>query len=395
VNQTGRGFVIDEEGLTSFVLRLIGEQSPSGKEGGVAQLVAAELERLGFQVEVDELGNVTGTIEAGDGPCILIDSHMDTVGVTDPAAWSYSPEGQRVDGRIYGRGAMDMKGPLAASIYGAAAAKDLLRRGKTVVSATVAEEFVEGPALARVAERVNPAFVVICEATSLKLARGQRGRAEIRVEVFGRPTHSSRPELGVNAAQAMADIVRELRDLEPPPRHAIGGGILVLTDIISRPYPGLSVVPDYCVATFDRRTLPGETEEDVLGPVRRVIEYALSGSEAEAKVTIAEDDFESYTGERVRAPNFAPAWYFDDDAEVVRRALAGLERAGITSELTHYAFCTNGSGTAGRLGIPTIGFGPGEEELAHRIDEYIEVDQLTAAACGYAALAQQLTEKER
>jgi acetylornithine deacetylase/succinyl-diaminopimelate desuccinylase-like protein len=112
-------------------------------------------------------------------------------------------------------------------------------------------------------------------------------------------------------------------------------------------------------------------------------------------VTIAEDDFESYTGERVQAPNFAPAWYFGDDAEVVRRALAGLERAGITSQLTHYAFCTNGSGTAGRLGIPTIGFGPGEEELAHRVDEYIEVGQLTAAACGYAALAQQLTDKER
>src|SRR5215212_4743209 len=211
MKQTGKGFVIDEERLTSFGLRLIREESPSGKERGVAQLVAAELERLGFQVEVDELGNVTGTIEAGGGPCILIDSHMDTVGVTDPAAWSYSPEGQRVDGRIYGRGAMDMKGPLAASVYGAAAAKDLLRRGKIVVSATVAEEFVEGPALARVAKRVNPAFVVICEATSLKLARGQRGRAEFRVEVFGRPAHSSRPELGVNAAQAMADIVRELR----------------------------------------------------------------------------------------------------------------------------------------------------------------------------------------
>lgn len=392
--EVNKSLVIEEDELTDFALRLIAEQSLSGKERGVAELVAAEMERLGFQVEVDEIGNVTGTIDAGPGPCALIDSHMDTVGVTDTNAWSYRPEGQRVDGRIYGRGAMDMKGPLAASVYGAAAIQDRLRRGKIVVSATVAEELVEGPALARVAERINPDFVVICEATSLKLARGQRGRAEVKVEVFGRPTHSSRPELGVNAAQAMLDVVRELRELEPPTYPALGEGILVLTDIISRPYPGLSVVPDYCVATFDRRTLPGETEEDVLSPIRQITEQALSGSGADGKVTIAEDDFEAYTGERVRALNFAPAWYFNDGAEVVTKALTSLEGVGIASELSHYAFCTNGSGTAGKLGIPTVGFGPGEEELAHRVDEYIEVDQLVAAARGYAAIAQRLTDKE-
>lgn len=392
--QTNKSLVIEEDKLTDFAMRLVGEQSLSGKERGVAELVVAEMERLGFQVEVDELGNVTGTIDAGPGPCVLIDSHMDTVSVTDANAWSYHPEGQRVDGRIYGRGAMDMKGPLAASVYGAAAIQDRLRRGKIVVSATIAEELVEGPALARVVERINPDFVVICEATSLKVARGQRGRAEVKVEIFGRPTHSSRPELGVNAAQAMVGVVRALRDLEPPTHPALGEGILVLTDIISRPYPGLSVVPDYCVATFDRRTLPGETEEDILSPIRQIMEQALSGSGADGKVTIAEDDFEAYTGERVRAPNFAPAWYFDDDAEVVRKVLTGLEEVGVASELSHYAFCTNGSGTAGKLGIPTVGFGPGEEELAHRVDEYIEVDQIVAAARGYAAIAQQLTDKE-
>ncbi len=109
---------------------------------------------------------------------------------------------------------------------------------------------------------------------------------------------------------------------------------------------------------------------------------------------IAEDDFRTYTGEPVRAPNFAPAWYFKDDAEVVQKALPALERVGIPPELTHYAFCTNGSGTAGRLGIPTVGFGPGNEELAHRVDEYIKVDQLTAAARGYASIVEQLTDME-
>lgn len=392
--EAGKRHAIDGEQIADFALRLIGEYSPSGKEGAVAGLVAAEMEQLGFEVETDELGNVIGTVEAGSGPCVLIDSHMDTVGVTDPEAWSYDPAGERVNDRIYGRGAMDMKGPLAASVCGIAPLKDRLRNGRVVVSTTVTEELVEGPALVRVAERVKPDFTIICEATSLKLARGQRGRAEVVVEVSGRPTHSSRPELGVNAAQAMVDLVRALRDLQPPSHQILGEGILVLTDIISRPYPGLSVVPDRCVATFDRRTLPDETEESILGPIQQAIERALKDSEASGRALIAEDDFETYTGERVRAPNFAPAWYFDDDTGLVEAALAGLEQAELDPKLAHYAFCTNGSGTAGRLGIPTVGFGPGDEELAHRVDEYIEIDQLTKAARGYAAIVEWLTGME-
>lgn len=382
---------VDGEQVADFALRLVNKSSLSGEEGEVAELVATEMQELGFRVDTDDLGNVTGTVEAGPGPCIIIDSHMDTVGVTNHEAWSFDPNGERVGGRLYGRGAMDMKGPLAASVYGIAALRDHLRRGKVVVSATVAEELVEGPALARVAEWMHPNFVIICEATSLRLARGQRGRAEIKVEVAGRQSHSSRPQLGVNAAQVMVDVIHALREVRPPTHRLLGEGILVLTDVISRPYPGHSVVPDRCLATFDRRTLPGETEEDVLGPVRQTVERVLIGTEAQAEVTIAEDDFETYAGERMRAANFAPAWFFEDDHEVVSQALRGLEQAGISPLLTHYAFCTNGSGTAGRLGIPTVGFGPGEEELAHRTDEYVEIDQLAAAARGYGAIAQRLT----
>jgi len=384
-------YAIDDEALVDFTLRLIAECSPSGSEGRVAKLVTDEMERLGYRVEVDELGNVTGTIEAGTGPCLLIDSHTDTVGVTDPDVWTYRPTGQLVGDRIYGRGAMDMKGPLAASIYGIAMAKDRLKRGKVVVSASVAEELVEGPATQVVAKRVQPNYVIICEATSLNLARGQRGRAEIKVQTFGRPSHSSRPDLGVNAAQAMVDIAEALQTFQPQIHPILGEGILVLTDIISRPYPGLSVIPDYCTATYDRRTLPGETDESVLEPIRQTIIRTLGKSEATGTADIAEDDFETYTGAQIRASNFAPAWFFNDDAAIVQQALIGLHRAGINAELSHYGFCTNGSGTAGRLNIPTIGFGPGDESLAHRADEYITVDNLVMAARGYAAMAEQLT----
>jgi putative selenium metabolism hydrolase len=374
---------LNRDALETFALSLVRTASPSGDEAAVAALVQAELERLGYGVEVDELGNVVGMLDAGPGPTVLFDAHMDTVGVTDPAAWSTDPAGELRDGRLYGRGAMDMKGPLAALVHGAAAAE--LARGRIVVSASIAEEMIEGFATVAVARRAQPDMAVICEATRRRVAVGQRGRAELIVEVQGRPTHSSRPDLGVNAVEAMADVLRAARELELPAHPALGAAILVPTDIASRPYPALSVVPDRCTVTFDRRTLPGESEDDVVGPLRAAVEAAVAPHGATGTVTIGVDRFDSYTGAPVEAPNFAPAWFTGPDAEPARTALAALG-----AEPHHWAFCTNGSGTAA-LGIPTIGFGPGDETLAHRVDEYIDLDELEAGARDYATLAAALT----
>jgi putative selenium metabolism hydrolase len=374
---------LDRDALETFALTLVRTPSPSGEEGAVAELVRAELERLGYAVEVDALGNVVGTLDRGPGPCVLFDAHMDTVGVTDPAAWSVDPAGELRDGRLYGRGSMDMKGPLAALVHGAAAAK--LTAGRVVVSASIAEEMIEGFATVEVARRARPDVAVICEATNLRVAVGQRGRAELIVEVQGAPTHSSRPDLGVNAVEAMADVLRAARAIELPAHPALGPAILVPTDIISRPFPALSVVPDHCTVTFDRRTLPGELEADAVEPLLAAAEAAVAPYGATVSVTIGVDRFDSYSGARVEAPNFAPAW-FTDPAEPP----AGTALAALGAEPTHWSFCTNGSGTAA-LGIPTIGFGPGDETLAHRVDEFIALDDLHAGAEAYATLAAALT----
>jgi putative selenium metabolism hydrolase len=374
---------LDRDALEAFALALVRTPSPSGAEGAVAALVHAELERLGYAVEVDALGNVVGTLDAGPGPCVLFDAHMDTVGVTDAAAWSADPGGELRDGRLYGRGAMDMKGPLAALVHGAAAAAQ--HGGRVVVCASIAEEMIEGFATVDVARRVRPDVAVICEATRRRVAIGQRGRAELIVEVEGRTTHSSRPDLGVNAVEAMADALVAARAVELPTHPELGAAILVPTDVISRPYPALSVVPDRCTVTFDRRTLPGEREEDVLEPLRAAVEAAAAPHGATARVTIGVDRFDSYSGARVEAPNFAPAWFTDPAAPPARTALDALG-----AEPTRWSFCTNGSGTAA-LGIPTIGFGPGDETLAHRVDEHIELAELHAGARDYATLAAALT----
>jgi putative selenium metabolism hydrolase len=378
---------VDRTALEHFALALVRTPSPSGDEGAVAALVRAELERLGYAVEVDALGNVTGTLEGGPGPCVLFDAHMDTVGVTDPEAWSADPTGELRDGRLYGRGSVDMKGPLAALVHGAAAARGAIG-GRVVVCASIAEEMIEGFATVSVARRAAPDAAVICEPSGGRLIVGQRGRAELVVEVEGRPTHSSRPDLGVNAVEAMADVLRAARDIPLPKHEALGPAILVPTDVISRPYPALSVVPDRCTATFDRRTLPGEGEEDVLHPLRAAAHAAAAPHGATANVTIGIDRFAAYTGAPVEAPNFAPAWLAD--AVLAGTAAATLDQAGLPAATGHWLFCTNGSGTAA-LGIPTIGIGPGDETLAHRVDEHIDLEALYAGARAYAALAAGLT----
>lgn len=380
--------------LLRFAENLIRVPSPSGSEGPVAELVAREMASNGYEVEVDDLGNVLGWLRFGPGPVVLFDAHMDTVGVTDPSSWSRRPEGELRGSRLYGRGAMDMKGPLAACLHGLAAVQGEIGKGTIVVCASVAEELVEGVALSPVLERVKPACVVICEATSLQVAHGQRGRAEIKVEIFGQPTHSSRPHLGVNALDAMSLAMGALKGLPAPFDPVLGEGVLVATDILSRPYPALSVVPDYCVATYDRRTLPGETAESVLAPLRTAIESAIHESGARAELSIAIDDFVSYSGAHIRAPNFAPAWCLSPQDSVVTDVLAELHREGLESDIRTYAFCTNGSASAGQLGIHTLGYGPGDEELAHRVDEFIEVDDLVSGAQGYAALGRALTRRD-
>jgi putative selenium metabolism hydrolase len=248
----------------------------------------------------------------------------------------------------------------------------------------VHEECFEGIAARKISERIKPDYVVIGESSELNLKRGQRGRAEIVVETFGKPAHSANPRAGVNAVYKMAALITEIGKLRAPVHEILGEGILELTDIKSSPYPGVSVVPDCCRATYDRRLLVGETKESVLKPLLALIEAMKSRDEAfDARVHFASDVQRCYTGAEIGGERFFPGWVLDMDDEFVQTALAGLKSAGLEPEVTQYSFCTNGSHYAGEAGIRTIGFGPSRENLAHTIDEFIEIDQLVKSVEGY------------
>lgn len=376
---------------------LVRLQSYSGQEDLVAKEIKSYAEQNGFdEVIVDELGNVMLVMKGNsDGPTVLFDGHIDTVPVS-AERWTVDPfSGEIKDGKIYGRGTSDMKGAVSAMIVAAVHfAEDTGKSfpGKVVVSCSVHEECFEGVATRRVSEIIHPDFVVIGEATHLKLNRGQRGRAEIVVETQGKPAHSSNPEKGINAVYHMMKLIAAIRELPVKEHPVLGKGILELTDIKSSPYPGASVVPSLCTATFDRRLLVGETKETVLAPIQQLIDKLQAEDENfKATVKYAFGEERCYTGALISDERFFPGWLFADEEEFVQLPLQELSAIGLPAELSHYSFCTNGSHFAGEANIPTIGFGPSMESQAHVDDEYIEMDQLVKAAAGYAAIMKALT----
>lgn len=388
------------EKTVALCSRLIQARSYSGAEAEAAQVVAEAMGELGYdEITTDVYGNVIGCLRGNrPGARVLLDGHIDTVPVQEPERWSFDPFGGEIrDGRVCGRGASDMKGAVAAMVCAAAYYADACKRdfpGEIYVAGVVYEELYEGVSARKISEFVKPDYVIIGEASNLNLKIGQRGRAEIVLETMGKPAHSANPEKGVNAVKKMMKLLAALESYVPPEQEGLGKAILELTDIISAPYPGASVVPERCTATLDRRLLVGETHESVLAPIRAVIaELHANDPDFHAEAFLRTETKECYTGSRIYAERFFPAWLFRREEPFIQNAYQSLQEAGLTPTITNYSFCTNGSHYAGEKGIRTIGFGPSLESLAHTVDEYVQIDQLTGSADGYAALLDALLVK--
>lgn len=389
------------EQVIQLCQELVRIPSYSGHENNVADKIREYAKKHHFDdVITDEYGNVMLVINGDQpGPVLLFDGHIDTVPVQSER-WHDDPfSGKIHEEKIYGRGTSDMKGAVSAMITAALFfAEDTNKSfpGKIVISCSVHEECFEGVATRKVSERIKPDYVVIGEATNLNLNRGQRGRAEIVVETFGKPAHSANPEKGINAVYQMMKLISAIQQLPVPEHELLGKGILELTDIKSSPYPGASVVPSYCRATFDRRLLVNETKESVLAPIRSLIEQ-LQREDAtfKAEVKFASGEERCYTDAVIQAERFFPGWVFDENEPFVQKVYEKLVEIRPETKISHYSFCTNGSHFAGEANIPTIGFGPSAENVAHIDDEYIEIGQLTKAVEGYMAIMGELTALNR
>lgn len=388
---------IQKKQVIDLCQALVRIQSYSGEEKQVAEKIKQYASQHAFDdIITDDFGNVLLVVDGDkDGPVILFDGHIDTVPV-QKENWEEDPfSGVMKENRIYGRGSSDMKGAVSAMISAAinfAKQTNKSFPGKIIISCSVHEECFEGVATRKVSERIVPDYVVIGEATNLNINRGQRGRAEIVVETFGKPAHSSNPEKGINAVYQMMKLLEAIKALPITENEVLGKGILELTDIKSSPYPGASVVPSACKVTFDRRLLVNETKASVLAPIEALIKQFNEEDKAfEAKVSYSTGKEKCYTGETIHAERFFPAWLYDEDEAFIARCYEHVKKVNPEAVLSHYSFCTNGSHFAGEANIPTLGFGPSPENLAHIDNEYIEIEQLIGATAGYVEIMKALS----
>jgi len=389
VAAVGRLAERDTPAITCFLRDMIGIPSESAEERDVIDRVAAEMRRVGFdEVRVDGLGNVLGRV--GTGPTVVaLDGHVDTVGVGDPGTWTRDPyQGELRDGIVYGRGAGDQEAGVAAAVHGAAIAKELglLEGVQLWVTGTVMEEDCDGLCWQYILDEgvLRPDVVVITEPTNLGVYRGHRGRMEIEVRTQGRSCHGSAPERGVNAIYKMAPVIAEIERLNERLADSadpfLGKGTVTISEVRSTS-PSLCAVADSATIHLDRRLTYGETLESAVAQIASLESVRQAG----ATVTVLEYARPAYTGLVYPTKKYYPTWLMPPDHRAVTAAVAAaLQVLGAPPVVGKWGFSTNGIATCGLHGVPTVGFGPGDETHAHTPDDQCPVAHLTAAAAFYA-----------
>jgi putative selenium metabolism hydrolase len=373
--------------IIQFLRDICAIPSSDSQIGPVGERVGEEMRKLGFQgVRFDKQGNILGHI--GSGPRILVyDSHIDTVGIGDPSAWAWDPfVGKVEDGVFYARGAVDEKNSTPGMIYGLAIAHELgLLDGWTAYYFGNMEEWCDGiaPNVFVEVEGIRPDFVVIGEPTRMQVYRGHKGRVEMQVVAKGVSCHAASNHLGDNAIYKMLPVIAAIRDLEPQlgDHEFLGHGKITVSDMTVKT-PSINAVPDECTIFIDRRLTFGESKEEAIAQVAALIP-ADQCDEFEVSMLHYADP--SYTGFVFEVEKYYPAWALPEDAPIVR---AGVEAAssylGRPVPTGKWDFSTNGTYWMGKAGIPSIGFGPGNEIYAHTVEDQVPLQDVVDATGVYA-----------
>ncbi len=373
-----------ERRLVRFAQQLVATPSLPEQEAAVADLIVAELERLGYRdIERDEQGNVVGRI--GTGPNrLMFNGHVDHV---PPAAMEDPYGAQIVDAAVYGgrgyairgRGSCDMKANVAAGAYAAAfLTPEELTAGTYVFSADVQEETDSPLGVSALLERgLTAEYGLSGESTQLDVYLGHRGKIQVDVTVRGRSSHASTPADGVNAVYRAIPFLQALEALPEslPDDPLYGGATVTVTDIHADPGAEVAVVPSGCTIRVDRRYVPTETPESALAGIEALVERV-----SEQTGTVAE----------VHLVNVYPLMTIDPEHELVAAGRAAVASVtGEQPELRTWRFGVNAT-FMGEAGIPTIGIGPGNEDYAHTRNEHVPIDELVRAARIYADLITRL-----
>lgn len=368
--------------------KLVRIKSLSGKEREVQHELKRQMEEAGFdEVNFDGLGNVIGRI--GNGSKILaFDGHVDTVDIGNLENWDFDPlSGEISQGYVHGRGTVDQKGGVASFVTAGKILKELnFNKDLTIFFVgSVMEEDCDGLCWKYIVEedRIKPDFVVSTEPTDLNIYRGQRGRMEMEIVFTGISSHGSAPERGKNAVYMASDACLKIEQLNDKlgKDDFLGKGSITVTEFISGS-PSLCAVPDYSKIHLDRRLTWGETKESAIAEISEIIK------EMNAKVRILDYNKQAWTGLNYGMEKYYPTWKLPQDHQIVKTGIETYRKLFEKKSLVDkWTFSTNGVTINGFYEIPVIGFGPGQEALAHSPNEKVPMDDLVAASAFYAGFA--------
>jgi succinyl-diaminopimelate desuccinylase len=352
-------------------------ENPPGEELAAARLVSRYCKELGADVQTHEAvpGRPNVVARWGSGsPTLGYCSHFDVVPAGDRSLWTEDPYSASItDGRLYGRGSGDAKGPIAAALE----AVDILRRsdwplhGMLELELVADEETMGFKGAGHLVEHriIAPDVAIVGEPTSLRVVRAQRGACWYRITTRGVAAHGSAPERGVSAIRHMAELVQRLEDTLPDVSHPVLGGPTINVGTITGGAK-INIVPAVCAVEVDRRTVPGETVESVRESIDAAIELTkkkFADLDAHIELLFTSNPFE-----------------VDDNSRVVATVAGSVaEVTGAPAEIIGF----RGASDARFLfeaGADVVLCGPGEIERAHTANESIDLDQLERAALAYA-----------
>ena len=358
------------KGAIKFLTDIISIKSYSKQERDVGLRVMSEMKKLGYDfVTMDKLGSVMGRIGSGKKK-ILFDAHTDTVGIADAKQWNTDPHRAVLkNGEVYGRGACDDKGCVASMVYAGGLIKKLGLTGDFTlyVSASVQEEIAEGYGIDYLLKHLKfrPDCVIIGEPSDLKIVRGHKGRAEVKITIRGKSCHASIPQEGINAIYKTLPLIKKIDGLNKTYRELPGLGkpVISVTQIETK-NASINTIPDNCSFYIDRRTVVGETKKDIMS------------------------ELESACGRDIKIDylkKFFNAWFLPPDHYLIKAAVESYKKAyDKKADVILWPFCTNGSFTMGEKHIPTFGFGPGEPKYCHIANERIRANDVIEAIKFYA-----------
>lgn len=369
--------------------------SKSGEEKAMADYTIQKMKDLGYdEVTVDDYGNVIGLMKGqGGGKSIMFNCHLDIVDEGPHENWKYPPfSGAIAEGAIWGRGASDTKGTFAIHLYLPHILKQegLMTKGDIYVVGVVHEEDAGFGSMMMAEYGFHTDYAVVGEASENDLAIACRGRVGIEVTISGKSCHASVPHEGVNPFSFLGGFLIGLNDYKVSKNPKYGQSLISATRISSSE-PGTNVVPNSIRVSLDYRSVPGETNEQVIAQLNEIAaRCAVPGVTVE--IQPAYIPISCYTGATGNGIMGEPPYSIDEDSETVIVAKAALENVfGRTIKTKPWAFATD-SGHFSQLGIHVLGFSPAEIKKCHTVEDNIQLDMLKEGIAGNLALAKALCD---